>query len=192
MNHHRPDKQSPYWPTALMISDIENNPDWRTPLKRLAHTYPQAGFLLRDYNHPQRARLAMAISKECKRLQITLFIGGAPHLAQRLGRRRHSPEALMGIYNTSHNAYSVAAHSVAALHKAAQAGYGAVLISPIFTTPHHPQTPNLGAARLIAMARTAQTLGLMPYALGGMDKKQWHHLRRYVPTLGFAAQRFFQ
>lgn len=186
------------FPAAIMISDIENQPDWQAALYRFKRQTPTScGFLLRDYDHPQRTALAHTLYKECRCLNITFFMGGKNprNTLAKADIRHHSPEGLVGSYHRRHYRDTAAAHSLTAIHKAAQAGYGGVLISPVFATAKHSalntQNSPLGLMRFLTLARYADRLGLVPYALGGMEWRQWQVLRGALPTLGFAAMRYF-
>lgn len=184
-------------PTIIMISASKTSKaDWQKSLYRLKRQSPavEAGFLLRDYDHPQRIALAASIYKECCRLNIMFFLGGNTPFPHNPTINRHSPEGLVGLvgrYNRDNRHNMAAAHSRAAIYRAAQAGYGGVLISPVFATPQHPDTRPLGRLRFLALADYAARLGMKPYALGGMDRRQWQHLRDAIPSLGFAAVRHF-
>ncbi|HEX7774936.1 MAG TPA: thiamine phosphate synthase, partial [Parvibaculum sp.] len=63
---------------------------------------------------------------------------------------------------------TAAAHSEAAIFRAARARIDAVLISPVFPTASHPGAPALGVVRFARLAHLARRLGLRVYALGGI------------------------
>lgn len=64
---------------------------------------------------------------------------------------------------------TAAAHNESALVAAARAGADAAFISPVFATRSHPGRPALGVARAARLALLARRLGLLPFALGGIE-----------------------
>ena len=99
-----------------------------------------------------------------------LLIAGEPMLSRRLGANGlHLPERMLTRpYGNGHGAITAAAHSETAIHAAARAGAAAVLISPVFPTASHLDAVALGIVKLAKLARLARTLGMAPYALGGI------------------------
>ncbi|MDO8837591.1 MAG: thiamine phosphate synthase [Parvibaculum sp.] len=136
-----------------------------------------------------RRLTARARAKNC-----LLLIAGEPKLSRRLGAGGlHLPERMLGRpYRNGYAAVTAAAHSEAAIRAAARAGAVAVLISPVFPTASHPGTAMLGVVRFAKLARLARTLGMTPYALGGITTSE--HIQRLAGTgaAGVAGTGFLQ
>lgn len=124
---------------------------------------------------PLRRLSAAARTKGC-----LLLIAGRPQCARWLGvQGLHLPEYSIGKHFECGYVYSLrdlppgfvvtaACHSEAAIHAAARAAVDAVLISPVFPTTSHPGAKTLGVVRFARLARLARSLGMAPYALGGI------------------------
>jgi thiamine-phosphate pyrophosphorylase len=76
---------------------------------------------------------------------------------------------------------------MAELIAAKRAGFGGVLISPVFATASHASAQPLGVARAVPLLRAAQAMGMRAYALGGMNGQSWHRLGGFAVADGFAA-----
>lgn len=79
---------------------------------------------------------------------------------------------------------SAAVHNVRQLIAAKRAGFGWVVISPVFATKSHIGERPLGPVRARALALAASRLGLLPLALGGMSAYRLHRLNGYQPPHG--------
>jgi len=177
-----------FWPSRILISDAARLPDWSSALARLPRA---SGLILRDYQHPKRAAMAEDMAKQCKAQGHVFFIAGDAALARRMGARLHAPEYMTG--KPAPRMASAAAHGEAAILRAAKNGFASVLISPVFQTRSHIGAPILGPVRLHALARLAKRQGLIAYALGGMNERNWprlgaaqHLLQGYAAIDGFA------
>ena len=173
----------PHWPSRIMISDADRLPDWPSALARLSRG---SGLILRDYHHKNRAALAHDMAAQCAALGHVFFVGGDAALARRLGARLHAPQYMT--HRPAPITASAAAHNAAEIIRAAQNGYQAVLISPVFETKSHKGARPLGAVRLHRLAGLAKQYGLVAYALGGMGERPWQRLGASHDLLhGFAA-----
>jgi thiamine-phosphate pyrophosphorylase len=70
---------------------------------------------------------------------------------------------------------TAAAHSLAAMRRAALRGADAVLLSPVFATASHDGVRPLGALRFAAWAQKSR---IPVYALGGVDVRSAARLRQ--------------
>ena len=147
----------------------------------VAGTLPHgAGVILRDYDAPGRARLAVALAALCRQRGLLFLVAGDERLAAMAGADGlHLPEWQVGrlpAVRRRHPMWLVtaAAHGRTALRRAALAGADAAFVSPVFATRSHPGAPHLGTVRFAALVRTTD----MPvYALGGVDEKTVSRLR---------------
>jgi thiamine-phosphate pyrophosphorylase len=147
--------------------------------------------ILREEMPERRSALARRLAPVCRSRRLTLLIANDPRLAlitgsagvhwseaalKRRGRaagRRPKPGWLM----------TAAAHSPAAVQRAAQAGVDAVILSPVFATMSHPGGAALGPLRFARFVRFAP---LPVFALGGLTGAGARRLR-HSGTAGFAA-----
>ncbi|OAN50298.1 thiamine phosphate synthase [Paramagnetospirillum marisnigri] len=177
-------------PSLILVTDPSRLPDPLAAMRRLA---PGDGVLLRHYDAPDRARLAVAVARLARRLRLVLLVAGDWRLAARLkARGLHLPEGLarhgvlspaLGWRRRSGGLLSVACHSPAALGRAKRLKADAALLSPAFPTSSHVGAVVIGSVRFGVWARRA---GLPVIALGGIDRRT---ARRLPPTAacGFAA-----
>lgn len=161
----------------IAMTDAERAPDPEAALRRLPRG---AALIWRAYEgEPERDELRRLTSL-ARRRGILLLVAGAPQLAARTGimglhlperetrRPRSGPYVIPRLRPARGLALTAACHSEMAIRRAAAAGADAVLISPVFATRSHPQAEPLGLLRFASLARLAQSLGLAPYALGGI------------------------
>ena len=176
-------------PRRLLITDSDRFPDWQAALARL----PMAsGVILRDYAHPHRAELGERMARACRQKGHVFFVAGDRALATKLGAGYHAPA-----YQTRHplrhplppplrGRSLAAAHNKVEVNRAAQHGFGAVLISPVFATASHPNAPCLGVYGFFDLANHATRRGLRVYALGGMTPQNHRRLAASGQVYGFA------
>ncbi len=154
-------------PALLLMTDEARLPDPVAAVRRLG---PGWGLILRHYNHPRRAALAMDVADACREAGVCLLVAGDGRLAAQVGAQGvHFPEGLVshagrwlgypGLLLTA------AAHSWPALLNAARWGADAALLSPVYATASKPGARPLGPLRFARMARRAP---LPVYALGGI------------------------
>jgi len=161
------------------MTDATRLPD---PLKALDALPAGCALVWRAYEAGADAGEFQRLAAGARAKNCLLLIAGAPKRARRLGAGGlHLPERMLGHrHGTGVGAITAAAHSEAAIHRAARAGADAVLISPVLPTRSHEGAPPLGPVRLAHLARIARALGLVPYALGGISEAR--HVRRLAGT----------
>ncbi|WP_316976000.1 thiamine phosphate synthase [Shumkonia mesophila] len=177
-------------PPLILVTDAARLPDPAATIRRLPRG---AAVILRHYDAPGRAALARRLAALCRRRGVRLLIAGDWRLAAAVGAGGvHLPEAAArrgpparggGGLRRPGFLVTAAAHSPAALWRAAKAGADAALLSPVFPTASHPGAAGIGAIRFVAWCRRSP---LPVYALGGIDR---HSARRLKGTgaAGFAA-----
>lgn len=147
----------------------------------VAATLPKgAGVILRDYDAPDRARLARELAEICRRRSLLFLVAGDERLAASAGADGlHLPQwqaRRIAAIRRCHPSWLIttAAHDRIALRRAALAGADAAFLSPVFPTRSHPDAPSLGSVRFAALVRSTD----MPvYALGGVDTETIDRLR---------------
>jgi thiamine-phosphate pyrophosphorylase len=130
--------------------------------------------ILRHYDDPERAALARRLSGLCRRFGIRLLVAGNGRLAAAVSAGGlHLPEAVIAhaprtwrLWRQPRWLVTAAAHSPAAMMRAAGAGVDAVLLSPVFPTESHPGARVLGS---MLFTRWAMRSPLPVYALGGVS-----------------------
>ncbi|MGE5476415.1 MAG: thiamine phosphate synthase [Bacteroidales bacterium] len=168
-------------PALILVTDETRLAD---PLPALDRLPPGAGVLLRHYSCANRPGLARALARAARRRRVALLVGGGDwRLAAAVGADGvHLPETLartladpgLRLWLRRGHVLSVAAHSRAALARAAGLGADAALLSPVFPTASHPGAPTLGATRFALWARAAR---LPVVALGGVNGRTARALR---------------
>lgn len=163
---------SAWLPTLLLMTDRRRLADPRAAVCRLPR---RAAVLVRDYDAADRVPLAAALRPICRRRGIRLLIAGDWRLAAAIGADGvHLPEwqlrrgMLPPPQLRRRWLITAAAHSPAAMRRAATLGVDAVLVSPVFATASHPGAPALGPIRFARLVRLSP---LAVYALGGITPK---------------------
>jgi len=186
-------------PPFLMLSDLTrqsgNQADWGAELQAAISAQPLCvGLVLRDYAHPARAELAAHLAASCRRQGRYFSIAGDARLAARYGAAFHCPSFMLARSHLQRapqraplRSDTAAVHNMAELITAKRAGFGAVLISPVFATASHAAAKPLGVARAVPLLRAARHMGMRAYALGGMNGQSWHRLGGFGVADGFAA-----
>ena len=168
-----------------MMTDLNRFPDWASALAALP---PHSGVILRDYAHACRPSLARKMARACRQYGHRFFVGADRALAIRLGAGFHAPARCVnaplppGLRGIS----LAAAHERAEIDHAAQSGYSAVLVSPVFSTATHGDARGLGAFNFLALARYAHARGLGVYALGGVNEARFRRLAASGALMGYA------
>ena len=150
------------------------------PLSVMTRLPAGAGVILRDYDAPDRAALAAALSRTAREKGLMLLVGRDGKLALDVGAHGvHLPEAFAADARAlkdkhPHLVVTAAAHSLSALQKAGRAGADAAFLSPIFATASHPGTTTLGPVKAGLMVRQAT---LPVFGLGGIDARTAPRLR---------------
>ena len=175
-------------PPLLMLTDERRLPD---PVGALSALPPGSGVILRHYGLPDRERRALAetLRAETRNYGLLLLIAGDGALAKAVRADGvHLPEKaltgnLAGKLAGHFRLLTAAAHSPAAMERAARAGANAALLSPVFPTASHPGAPALGVVRAALWLAQAP---LPVYALGGVSRETAPRLLPF-PFAGLAA-----
>ena len=160
-----------------------------TDEKRLADPLPvvrslpeNSAVILRHYDFPGRKDLAVRLVALGRRRGIRILIAGDARLAKKVGADGlHIPEYLAARGPGRWRAWrrpdwlvTAAAHSPAALFRAARSGADAALLAPVFQTASHPDSRALGC---LMFAAWCQESPLPVYALGGVSKTSQRRLK---------------
>ncbi len=169
----------------IAMTDPLRLPDAEAALRALPRG---AALIWRAYGEEVSLARLRRLTALAHRKHVLLLVAGQPALAARTGmmgihlpehevRRGRSGKYVIG-RRPPHRIMmlTAACHSEAAIRRAAEAGAGAVLISPVFATKSHEGAKPLGLLRFAQLARLARRLGLIPYALGGITSER--HVRR--------------
>ncbi len=155
-------------PPLILMTDETRLPDPRPALDRL----PRGSLLILRHRDADARRVwADRLLPVCRRRGIRLSIAGDPGLAWRCGADGlHLSEAAAAHRPPRPRRrcwiITAAAHSPAALRRAARIGADAALLSPVFATRSHPDSDGVGPWRFAAWTRRAP---LAVYALGGVN-----------------------
>lgn len=153
-------------PPVILMTDMVRLPD---PAAAVAGLPPGAAVIVRHRDAGARQALVHELRPLCRRSGLKLLVAADAvlaatadglHLPEAMARRRQrrpTPGWLV----------TAAAHSPAALVRAAAAGADAALLSPVFATRSHPDAEALGPLRFARMVRVAP---LPVYALGGVTR----------------------
>lgn len=159
-------------PTLLLMTDRRRAAE---PLAAVCRLPRGAAVLVRDYDAADRVELAAALRPICRRLGVRLLIAGDWRLAAAIGADGlHLPEwqvrqrMLPPLHLRRRWLITAAAHSPAAVRRAAALGVDAVLVSPVFATASHPGASSLGPLRFARLVRLSP---LPVYALGGITPR---------------------
>lgn len=173
-------------PPLLFVTDPDRTPDPAAVAERLPRG---CGVIFRAFGAPDAPAQTRELARIAHRRGLILLIGADERLAMQAGAGGvHLPERLASTarrLGARHPAWLVtaAAHSPAAIHRAARAGADAVLLSTVFESRSPSAGKPLGPVRLAALVRGAP---LPVYALGGVDMK---NARRLIASgaVGIAA-----
>lgn len=136
---------------------------------------PGAAMILRDYEHKDRAALAVELKSICAERGLFLLIGADSDLAEEIGADGHHAPAW---YNGPQAAFphainTTSCHDAAALSGATAAGFDVIFLSPAFPTASHPGKAALGANNFRKLAAMSPAPVL---ALGGVTEENAHQL----------------
>ncbi len=152
-------------PRAFFVTDPVRTPDPLAIIKRLPRGF---GVIWRHFGSPSRLATGLVLARACRKRGLILLVANDPALAARIGADGvHWPERqLKGIRARKPGSIeTAAAHSRAAIARAAALGVDAVLVSAVFPSQSPTAGPALGALRFRQLTRTAP---LPVYALGGI------------------------
>ncbi len=152
-----------------MVTDPARMPDPVACARRLPRG---SAIIYRAFGAADAAALGRKLRAVARARGLVLLVGADPALARAIGADGvHLPERLAHRARRIRMAnpawlVTAAAHSRAALRRAAGAGAQAVLLSPVFDSASPSAGPALGALRFAALVRTCRT---PVYALGGVS-----------------------
>ena len=144
--------------------------------------------IAREIDPVRRRNLVCRLLPPCRRRRIRLLVAADARLAA-VADGLHLPEAMVrcGCHRwparRKGTLLTAAAHSPAAIRRAAARNVDAVLLAPVFATVSHPGAAPLGPLRFARMVRHSP---LPVYALGGIDAASARRLRA-SGAAGFAA-----
>jgi thiamine-phosphate pyrophosphorylase len=152
-------------PALIFVTDERRCPD---PVPIAGRLPRGTAIILRHYDTPHRAGLALRLAQVCRARGLMLLIAGDPGLARQVRAQGvHWPEGLMPLTRRRNSGImTVAAHSEGALIRARSIGADAALLSPVFPTRSGAEKKALGPLRFAALAHRAR---LPVYALGGVS-----------------------
>jgi thiamine-phosphate pyrophosphorylase len=158
-------------PALILMSDTRRLPD---PERALSSLPRGSAVIFRHYDAPDRAQRARRLVARARARGVRVLIAGDARLAAAVGADGvHLPEGLARrgpgpwpCWRRKGWLVTAAAHSRAALFRAARIGADAALLGPVFPTASHPERPALGA---LLLARLARTSPLPVVALGGIS-----------------------
>ncbi|MBF8272713.1 MAG: thiamine-phosphate synthase [Magnetococcales bacterium] len=165
-------------PRLLLITDRHVTPDL-LPVIVQAVLGGVDHVLLRekDLNDQQLAPLATRILQILAGTPARLLISGRPHLALAIGAAGvHLPQNSLSIAQTrailgSDKMIGRSCHDALSAKQACAQGADYITLSPLFSTPSHPQTPPLGLKKFTEICRNLDRPVL---ALGGINADNIH------------------
>lgn len=159
-------------PPRIFMTDRHRLPNWQEVLTLLPEG---TGVIFRDYDAPDRKKIAELVADICMAQGLILSIAGDPELALGLNAGFHMPEKqapslLRHLSRLPVNAFvTLSVHNMRGLISAKHFPVDAVLISPVFTTNSHSDAATLGPVRFASLAKNSPC---PVYALGGMSEAQ--------------------
>lgn len=157
-------------PALYFFTDPKRTPD---PLAVAARLPKGTAVVYRHFGAENRREVAKALAALCWRHGLVLLIAADPALARKVGAHGvHWPEA-RARKRVGPGLLTMAAHSEAALRRAALLGMDAVFLSPVFPTRSGSMRPALGLNRASALARGS---AVPVIALGGVNASNAHRL----------------
>ena len=165
-------------PRLILMTDEKRLPD---PFPALSRLGPEDAVILRHYLSPERQELARDLLSDCRQRGLRLLIGADARLARQIGADGlHLPESMLRSKRATWRLWqrpgwllTAAAHSPAALARAARSGVDAALLTPVFATASHTNAKPIGVTRFAIWTRAA---GVPVYALGGITKDSFPRL----------------
>ncbi|MBI1260265.1 MAG: hypothetical protein GC184_00925 [Rhizobiales bacterium] len=172
------DRLNPHATFSLIgMSDPSRLPDMARALDLLPRG---AMLILRPAGHIAPAVLRNLHRKARAKNCLLLVSASGERGSFPLADGRHLPERMAFRPYGNQKIICAATHSEAALYAAARAGAQMVLISPVFKTRSHTGSKAIGVTRLARLTHIANALGLLAFALGGIETPA--HVRRLTGT----------
>ena len=164
-------------PALWLVSDTLRLPDPRNAILRLP---AGSGFIFRQYDHPERERMAQTFLRLCRKRRIVFLLAGDWRMALRIHAdgvhfpqgQAHQARAIRTVRPDA--IVTVAAHNLRSMHRAHHFGADAILLSPVFATQSHPGGAVLGPARF---AHAAHKFPVPVIALGGLNRGNVRRLK---------------
>ena len=159
-------------PPAILMTDDVRLPD---PGPLLGALPSGAAVIYRNQDGAEWRDKVLKLKSLCRSRGLLLIVAGDPLRANDAGADGlHMSESAARLEGRGWawkmrpgTLLTVAAHSPRAIRIAASLGADAVLLSPIYATASHPQSPALGILKFVHWARLAP---LPVYALGGINR----------------------
>jgi thiamine-phosphate pyrophosphorylase len=153
-------------PRAFFVTDPVRTPDLLAIVRRLPRGM---GVIWRHYGEEKRLATGRVLARLCRQRGLILLVSADPALAVRIGADGvHWPERLLKGVRPGRALLieTAAAHSRAAIARAARLGVDAAIVSTVFQS----RSPSAGAAMGALRFRKLSSDALLPvYALGGID-----------------------
>lgn len=158
---------APALPSLYFFSDPERTHDPVRTAKRLPRG---TAVVYRHFGAADRAKTARRLALVCRSRGLVLLIAGDPELAARVAADGvHWPETrLPGQRDARRWLVTAAAHSAAAVARAAAFGADACVLAPVLPTRSSSGRRSLGLFRASQIARAAR---LPTIALGGVNAR---------------------
>jgi thiamine-phosphate pyrophosphorylase len=157
---------APPIPSLYFFTDPARTPDPCAMARRLPRG---ACVVYRHFGAPERMRVARRLASIARSYGLKLLIAADPDLAARVGADGvHWPEDRLA-RRGGERLMTAAAHSSAAIARAAAAGADACMLSPIFPTQNTSGRPPLGLFHASQIARASP---IPVIALGGVNARR--------------------
>lgn len=156
-------------PGLFYLTDPDRTPD---PALTSQNLPKGAGIVYRHFGAADRSEKALELSNIAARRGLVFLIAADPELALQAGAHGvHWPEARRREARRWTSAFAVqtvSAHTPAALRRAEQIGFDAVLLSTVFPSTSPSAGKAMGAVRFRRLSGVAN---IPVYALGGVDAR---------------------
>lgn len=164
-------------PPFVLMTDEDRLAD---PTGIITHLPPGSAVIVRDRDPDQAAERASAFYPTAAAAGVLVLVSASVPPARPVADGYHIPERALAAWRRSdlHRLrpalVTVSAHDAGAVRRAGVFGADAVLISPVFATPSHPNRQALGLQRFAALARLSPVPVI---ALGGIGSGQVRRVR---------------
>lgn len=161
--------RAPALPSLFLVTDPRRTPD---PAALAGKMPIGAGVIYRAFGDPAAASVGRALMQVARERGLTVLIGADARLAAEIGANGvHLPERRLAAARRLRVRFpnwviTGAAHSEAALRRAASVGLDAALLSPVFDSRSPSAGAPLGPVRFAKWVRVAR---LPVFALGGVS-----------------------
>ena len=182
-------RAKPSMPSLFFLSDDVRV---KNPLEVIAGLPHNCGIIIRDYKNLNRETLIKTVIKSTKNTKHRLFISNIDRYGccnAELGE--HWPQAGRASQRKKHRHQLItsSAHNLSEVGRANRLNVDGVLVSPLFSTPSHPNSKALNIHRFVRLARLAKPY---VYALGGVNRKSMRRIGDKMPIFGIAGIGLFK